>query len=251
MTKINFDEIETINVNCIISLGSSCRGAETLKRNHKQNVLNPFNWLGKYSLDNVISLLKNKGKGFFEDYSFSPKDNTETTLAIIDNNTGIRSKHDFKKNLPNDLNYMMFRQKYDKKFKILDKILKDAEYICIITYRQMTIEEIESFIKKFSELYNFKHLYYINICDDKNEKFIKHKKNNFTLFQYFFNDEHINGRDRVVNPDFWKGNIEYWDKIVSKINLNKDFYKKYIIEISSEQKNRNTIELLRKKLQNN
>lgn len=239
MEKINFEEIEIIDVNCIVSLGPSCRAAEALKRNHKQNVLNPFNWLGKYDLDDVITLLKNRGKKFFEDYRFSPQDDTETTLAVIDNNTGIGSKHDFKKGLSIDLNYMLFKRKYDIKFKALDKILKDASYICIITYRKINCEQIETFIGKFSQLYSFKHLYYINIYDDNDEKFVKYEKDNFTVFQYFFNDEHINVRNKTKNRDSWKGNIEYWDKIVNKINLNKVFYKKYIAQIGNNHKNNN------------
>ena len=54
------------------------------------------------------------------------------------------------------------------------------------------------------------------------------EKRNITIFEYFFNDEHPNGRDKNKNPDYWLGNIDYWNKILSKISLNEDFVKKHI-----------------------
>ena len=244
MAKINFETIENINVDCIIGLGPDCRVGVNLKRNGRENVVNPFNWIGFYSLNDAVMLMKKKGEGFFENYSFSPENDTEKTLAIIDNDTNILSVHDFKKEFSNKTNDILFKHKYRLKFKALDKILHIIQYPCIITSRKINIEEIEVFIEKFSKLYSFKHLYYINIYDDKNENFIKFEKNNFTVFQYFFNDEHVNGRDKITNPNFWLGNIEYWDKIINKIQWNKIFYKEHI----DKQEYKNSIDNLRCKL---
>ncbi len=75
-------------------------------------------------------------------------------------------------------------------------------------------------------------MYYINIYDYEDnkidEKVIKTKRNNITILEYFFNDEHPNGRDKNKNPDYWLGNINYWNKILSKISLKEDFVKKHI-----------------------
>ena len=77
-----------------------------------------------------------------------------------------------------------------------------------------------------------KTLYYINIYDSNDntidEKAIKTEKNNFTILEYFFNDEHPKGRDKTKNPDYWLGNINYWNKIFNKISLNGDFVKNHI-----------------------
>ena len=43
-----------------------------------------------------------------------------------------------------------------------------------------------------------------------------------TYLIFKFNDEHKNGSEKTSNPDFWLGNIEYWDKILSKIELNSN-----------------------------
>ena len=44
--------------------------------------------------------------------------------------------------------------------------------------------------------------------------------------EYYFNDEHPNGRDSRTNPKFWLGNAEYWDNLLKKISIDSNFVKK-------------------------
>lgn len=232
MIKINFEETTKIKVDCVIGFGLTCKVAENLKNNKLRFFSSPFDYVGYYTFDEAINLLKNHGTTFFSDYVLDSNYDTETTFGLYDRNTGMVSKHDFQKILPKQINHVLFRDKYKRRFNRLDKILKDAENICFISQRQTNTKEIESFIEKILQIYNFNQLYYINIYDYEDnkidEKVIKTKRNNITILEYFFNDEHPNGRDKNKNPDYWLGNINYWNKILSKISLKEDFVKKHI-----------------------
>ena len=228
MSKINFEDIEAIDVDCVIGLGWGCRIAASLKRNRKHNLSNPFNWLGKYNLNDVINLLSTCGANFFIDYRFSPKDNRNDKLAIIDNNNGFIAAHDFQKKVPIKINEFLFRYKYKRKFKLIKEYLQNSNNICIITQRKINTDDILSFIEKFSNIFSYRHLYYINVYDTKEkEQLIKVEKNNVTIIQCYFNDEHENGRDEKTNIYAWLGNVEYWDNIVDRISINKKLLDKY------------------------
>ncbi len=232
MTKINFEQIPNINTDCVIGFGNGCTIAGNLNRNNLRFFSTPFDWLLDYSLENVYSLLENKGKNFFRNYKFNSKYNKGKKLGVVDTETGMISEHDYSKYLPKQINDIFFKYKYKRRFKRLHKILQDAQNICIVTLRSITTQEILSFIDKFSQLYTFKHLYFINVYDtenkEKDEQLIITNKDNVTILEYYFNDEHPNGNNKQTNPDYWLGNIDYWNKILAKITLNKKFLRKYI-----------------------
>ena len=232
MTKINFEQTPNINIDCVIGFGDGCRIAGNLKKNNLRFFSTPFDWQMNYSLENVYSLLENEGKNFFQNYKFNSKYNKGKKLGIVDTETGMISEHDYSKYLPKQINDIFFKYKYKRRFKRLHKILQDAQNICIVTLRSITTQEILSFIEKFSQLYTFKHLYFINIYDTENkesdEELIITNKDNVTILEYYFNDEHPNGNNKETNPDYWLGNIDYWNKILAKITLNKSFVKKHI-----------------------
>ena len=232
MTKINFEQTPNINIDCVISFGNGCRIAENLKKNNLRFFSTPFDWQMNYSLETVFNLLKEHGKNFFKNYKLDSYYNEGTHLGLVDIDTKMVSLHDFSKYLPNKVNEILFKYKHKRRFKRLHKILQDAQNICIVTVRSITTQEILSFIEKFSQLYTFKHLYFINIYDtenkEKDEELIITNKDNVTILEYYFNDEHPNGNNKQTNPDYWLGNIDYWNKILAKITLNKNFIKKHI-----------------------
>lgn len=232
MPQINFEEIENIKVDCIVGFGVACRTADALKRNNLRYFSNPFDWQMAYSLEQVITLLKNKGKTFYkncyEDKNFS----TYHTTGIVDE-SGMISMHDFPKGGAIEKAPHFFQKKYKHRFKELNNQLKKAKSILILTYRNIDIQTMEEFIDEFSKLYKHKQLYYINIYDTKDQKpesVDTIKKGNVTLIQYCFNDEHKKGRDKNTNPNFWQGRTEYWDEILKKISLNQNFVKKIKIK---------------------
>lgn len=232
MTKINFEQIPSINADCIIGFGDGCRIAGNLKKNNLRFFSTPFDWQMKYNLETVLALLENKGKTFFKNYKLDSQYNRGIHLGLVDTDNGMVSLHDFNKYFPKKINEIIFKYKCRRRFNRLDKILKDAQNICIVTNRSIKTKEILSFIEKFSQLYTFKHLYYINIYENNSNNcykdLIKTEMDNITILEYYFNDEYPKGNNKEIKSNYWLGNTDYWEKILSKITLNKKFLKKYI-----------------------
>ena len=214
MSKIDFDKIENIEVDCIVGFGAACRIASSLKRNKLRLYSNPFDWQMRYSLEQVIKLLKNKGKTFYNNCSENESFASGNTTGIVDE-SGMVSMHDYTRGLPIEKAPKFFSMKYKNRFKNLDKFLRRAKKILILTYRNMNIESMEDFVNKFSKIYKYEHLYFIDIYDTNNidKEFIEVlKKDRVTFIRYCFNDAHPNGRDKTTNPAFWLHKIKKWKK---------------------------------------
>ncbi len=153
MTKINFEQTPNINADCIIGFGDGCRIAGNLKKNNLRFFSTPFDWQLNYSLETVFTLLENKGKTFFNNYKLNSKYNKGKKLGLVDTNNGMVSIHDFSKYLPNKINEIIFKYKYRRRFNRLDKILKDAQNICIVTNRSIKSKVFDAIC---FPLYSFK-----------------------------------------------------------------------------------------------
>lgn len=224
--KIDFEKIDNINVDLVIGFGSTCRVAESLNRNGLRYFSSPFDWMLNYSLDTVISLVSSCGRGFFEECIEDKNFQAGFSTGIVDKRNGMISMHDFPNDLPIEKAPKFFKKKYQRKFSNLNILLKKAQQICFLTNREISLCEMQKFIIQIKKLYSFEHIYFINIYDTNNaeiESFEKFEESGTTYIIYKFNDEHIFGREKSKNPDFWLGNVNYWDNILSKIKLNKKF----------------------------
>lgn len=236
--NMDFDIIQDINVDAAISFGKDCRAAESLRRNKARFFSSPFDWMMKYSLDDVFNILQNKGKNFFSDYKQTGEDRKKKFYYMVSESTGMVSMHHFRKDIPIEDSYFIFRCTMDKRFRELDEILTNAKSICIVTSRKIELDGIKDFLEKFETLYDFEKIYYINIYNsNQEEKIVKTEYDNITVYECYFEDIHPDGKDPNINKKFWKGNIEYWDKILKHIKLNKKFvrnfrYKKMVSDLS-------------------
>lgn len=226
---MNFDTIKNLQADMTLSLGGDCRPAESMRRNKIRFFSSPFDWMMRYKLDVIYDVLKNKGKDFFADFEENKEEgNSHKFRYMVSRSTGMVSMHHFRKNISAEDAYFLFRYTMDKRFKELDRLLTDAKSVCFISSRKTSTDEIKSFLQNIMTLYGFEKVYYINIHSDQNEeKIIETNYDNITIYECFFNDVHPNGKVPKRNPKFWKGNIEYWDKILEKVHLNKDFVNKY------------------------
>ena len=182
----------------------------------------------KYNLDCVYEHIL-RGEAFFSDFEQNGEDRKNKFRYMISKSTGMVSIHHFRNNIPVDESYFVFKNTMNRRFRELDKIFIDAKSICIVTSRKQSSDKIVDFIKKFLTLYHFEQLYFINIYNNDEEKIEISNLDNAIIYNCYFKDVHPLGNNAETNSKFWKGNIEYWDKILSKISLNKDFVKKYRI----------------------
>lgn len=204
-----------------------------------------------YSLDVVNNLLASIRNGdepdFFvnciEDKNYTSNPHT----GIVDSNSGMISMHDFPLNMDIKKAPRFFYLKYMKRFHNLDNMLAKAKDVLFLTHRQIYLEEMKTFVNQVRQLYDFRHLYFMNMYDTYDvgkESFKKIEDKDTTYLIYKFNDEHKNGRNKRTNPDFWLGNVDYWDKILKKVSLNKKFVtfykiKKFIFNVSNDLYSRN------------
>ena len=228
MTKINFDAIENICVDCVLGFGPACRVAAGLKRHNLRYFANPFDYMMCYQLDDVISLLSSRGQSFFADCRQDARFSCANTIGIIDVRTGMVSMHDHPATIPVKYAPLLFRLKYRHRFRNLDSVLKRADRIGVITYRAIDFNVMQDFISKFKSLYQPQHIYFIDIRDTPEESFSQWEADGVTYLQYCFDDQHIGGRDKKTNPAFWLGRVDYWDNILKKISINKDFVADYM-----------------------
>ena len=227
---MNFDGIKDFQVDMTLSLGSDCRAAESMRRNKIRFFSSPFDWMMRYQLDAIYNALKNKGQNFFSDFSEEENENSKKFRYMVSKSTGMVSMHHFRKNISVEDAYFVFRYTMDKRFRELDELLKKAKSICLISSRKISTDEIKSFLTNFLTLYSFEKIYYINIhSTSEKEEIIETKYDNITIYEVYFNDIHPDGSDPKTNKKFWKGNIEYWDKILGKVSLNKNFVRQYRI----------------------
>lgn len=227
---MNVDCIKEMNVDVALSFGPTCRAAEALRRNKLRYFSNPLDWMMRYSLDDVFDILKNKGKDFGSDFEQQGEDYRKRYRFMVSKSTGMVDIHHFRKNVPVKDAYELFRYSMDKRFKEMDEILSNAKTVLILTSRLSDTENIKTFINNLITLYDFEKIYFININDNPEEKIVTTEYDNVIIYECFFKDEHPNGSNPDKNRKFWKGNMEAWDAILSKVKINKKFRYKYSVK---------------------
>ena len=226
---MNFDKINKINVDMTLSVGGDCRPAESMRRNKVRFFSSPFDWMMRYPVSCIYEALKNKGNDFFADYEEHEEEcKSRRFRFMVSRASGMVGMHHFRKNIPLQDAYFVFRYTMDRRFGELDKLLTDAKSICFVSSRKISLDDIKEFLQNFKTLYSFDKVYFINIHSvPDREEIIETAFDNVTVYECFFNDIHPDGADPKINPKFWKGNMEYWDNILSKIIINSDFVKNY------------------------
>lgn len=219
--------VEDFKADIAISFGPDCRAAEALRRNGIRFFSSPFDWMMRYNLEYIYDTLKVKGKNFGVDFKEDVTKNKKFRYMISES-TGMISIHHFCKNISVEDAYFVFRYTMDKRFAELDTLFNNAENICIVSSRKIEVEDIKSFMDKFLKLYSFKKVCYINIFSTTGKELIeKHDFDNLTIYQCYFEDVHPESKNSKTNKMYWKGNVECWDKILSKISLNQNFVSQY------------------------
>ena len=220
--------IESVEVDCIFSIGNDCRPAHYLREHELRTQSAPLDWMMKYSLDTVITLFETKFESFFKNISEIPKKNSSNHRTVLDTVNNITSIHHFEKEnsleeeQSNFTNTMKIRAT-----KTISTIEESSSIGLICDRNDETNESLIDFIKKFSVIFPDKQITLINIFDSDIEKNLNKKiildDKNLKIIQYEFYDH--------VPSKSWKGNNYFWDKIVDNIKLKP----KTITDQSSEK----------------
>ena len=205
-----------IHTDLITSMGAACRPAQALKRNNLRVFSSPFDWMMEYKLSTVIDFINN---GFDKFFLQSQIIGTCGKNHIVkDELTGMIAMHSFPKDKTIEEFYPQFIYTMKKRFARLINLFKEYTF-CFLMNRN-DFNDIEEFIYSFEKKY--RPLKVINILDNKIEENKIFKINNSIFYNIQFDDGNINGRDRS-NPDWWLGNVEKWDSVLSKIIIKRSF----------------------------
>lgn len=216
-----------------IPIGSICRPAYHLKVNDLRDASYPLDWQLAYSLDTVIHLFKTKFEDFFVDIE-EDGIGSGNHRRIKDVANDIISIHHFSMDMEMKEAHKEFLEKMRKRFKKLDEKLKTSESVVLICARTDTIEKLQLFLRKFSELYPHLEMKLINIRNDEGmegnvyttDKYVLSDK--LSMEEYSFNDDF----NTIMKEKYdWRGNMEVWAKIL------KNYYHRHNLEKMQKLKN--------------
>lgn len=211
---------EKIQVNCIFSVGQYCRAAYQIQKNGKRFQSSPLDWIKDYSLDTCLHLFQTKFSDFFE---FIKEDGCcEGNRRVWDTKNHILSIHYFPINAPLQEEHVKFRKIMLNRANKVDKILSDSESIALVMHQDYMPSEEETnkqidFLKKFSEIYPGKKIYFINVvCDNIKDmkRELVFENENLQLIRFSFYDMH--------EEKHFSGNHEGWKRIMNCIELKRN-----------------------------
>ena len=210
-------------VDCIFSIGTHCRPAHYLQKYNLRFQASPFDWMMKYSLDEVINQLRNKFAHFFEDIKYitpeSSMENPEFEHRFVKDKVGNTvSMHHFPKDKSAEDYLPTFRETMIRRGKKVDQIIKDSNRIGFLYENNFdNSSKIIEFGKKFNKLYPNKQVIIFNIVNLK-EKIptclysVNNVSKNLTVVTIQFHDVPVNKNgDEYAS---WIGNESKWNRYV-------------------------------------
>ena len=221
--EIQINKSNKFPVDCIFSIGRSCRPAHYLRTYNLRFQAAPFDWMMKYSLDEVINQLENKFAHFFEDIEDITKENSKGDSKfehrfVKDKIGNTVSMHHFPKDISAEDYLPTFRETMIRRGERVDQIIKDSSRIGFLYWNDFdNFSKIVEFGKKFNKLYPNKQVVIFNIVNLK-EKIptclysVNNISKNLTVVTIQFHDVPINKNGEEYNS--WKGNESKWDKYV-------------------------------------
>ncbi len=214
---------ESINADCIFSIGIGCRPSGYLRDLNMRFQAAPLDWVGTDSLYVVAHLFETKFSDFFEEIKECPEESSGKYRCVRDTKNQLSSPHHFKKDASLEEEHKRFRETMLNRANKVDEIFKNSSSIVLIGNRKSTPnEEFINFIKSFSAIYPDKKVTLINIKHSNIrgvQKEILFENETLKVIQYVFDD----GPTAKNSSDHWKGNIEVWTSIVTSVNLSDKF----------------------------
>lgn len=216
----------------VISLGAACRSAHYMQKFGLRKGSFPLDWMMNYSLSDAKILFLSEFRIFFANIKQIDSKNGMRIMQDVDN--GMISMHDFPLDSTIEAYHPIFKKKMKRRIERLFTMLKDSKNILFVCNRDESIENFKDFLESINAIYTANYTL-INIRHTPNQNKILKKVifkesieyaeggggGQMRLIEYSFNDIHKNGDNPVLNPDFWLGNEECWDKIMDKITLRK------------------------------
>ena len=206
------DELDSIPMDFIMSVGPACRPAQQIKQAGLRVTSSPLDWMQLYPLTAVTHCFSTGFTDFFEEIEDISPDENRKNRRVVDVNNDICSIHHFPMNEPLEKAQKRVRRMMRKRFKRIDRLMCKAKAICLVANRDEPTQVLLEFLEEFEEIYPDAYLYMVNIRHTSEPGFqvsvVSGRR--CTLYEAHFCDEHPDGTDITKNPDAWQGNTPYW-----------------------------------------
>ena len=210
-----------VSADVVIPLGKECRAAYYATQAGLRRFASPLDWITSPSLYEVWKLYENNFEHFFDNCS---GDTCEQPTGlphrdITDTPTGMFAPHIFSGLIPFSEARRKALEIICRRWKRQDEIMRKAQRILFLTYRDNPIEEIESFARKMHAKYGNTIIMVVARNSPEKWRLKRRKLDGIEILEYFFKDVHPGGDDKNTNPDFWQGDKRGWTKLTRKISL--------------------------------
>lgn len=232
--KIEFSSIRPYEFDCVWSLGMHCRPAHYIEKYNLRYQAAPFDWMMKYSLQEVIYQIKTGFKNFFSEIEdITPKNSKASHRIVKDKNGQTVSRHHFPKKVSAEEHKKTFRDTMIKRAKKVDNIIRHSKSVCFIREDESNnLSDVIDFGRQISQMYkNLDNIVIFYIIDSKEENLKKATKitfDNVTIISVHINDVLVNkNRKKYKN---WKGNPDKWKNYVMKfISTSENFRRNFLV----------------------
>ncbi len=228
----------------IIPMGCFCAAAQALKSVKKRSRSLPFDWIIPLSFERAVRFLETGFEGFFEkeDLKKFEKD-TKKHVGYINTRTNILFLHEFTDVSRFDEEYVLLREKYDRRIKRIYQTINDSKnilYLHIFKKEQFSHtpaeEELEASLAKLREMYPGRHhrLLFINLADAEAGRtgFEKRKTKNGDIDCYdCYRDQDAEYDENFPDYVYYKKNVESVLNLYKVRKNAKDILKKISFKI--------------------
>lgn len=215
---------EKIQVDLIMSVGSSCRAARNLQDNSLRYLASPLDWMCCYSLETVLALFQSGFENFFANRERVPG-RYYSHQHVRDLDTGMESLHHFPHGADIDAFYESdFKPTAQRRFRTLDKLIKKSKHVLLLCNRDDAHEAVVDFLLRFSKLYrcNFTMINVRNTYPENNHAVHRYEvSGRCALIEHHFCDVHPKTGHEFDNSDWWTGNSEKWAEVLSTVEYSR------------------------------
>ena len=218
------DMREKIQVDLIMSVGSSCRAARNLQDNSLRYLASPLDWMCCYSLETVLALFQSGFETFFANRERVPG-KYYSHQHVRDLDTGMESLHHFPHGADIDAFYESdFKPTMKRRFRALDALLKKSRHVLLLCNRDEDREQVVDFLLRFSRLYacKFTMINIRNIYPENRHAVHVHAvSDRCALIEHCFCDVHPKSGHEFDHSDWWTGNADKWAEVLSGVEYTR------------------------------
>ncbi len=210
---------EKLKADIVLSLGSSCRVAHHLRKNHLRLFASPLDWMLGTNLKIALELFKTDFKEFFTHCSAVKA--IKKTLEVRDDKTGLISIHHFFANENLNIQSKRINAQSVKRWKLIKEKLKNSKNIILIFNDKASLEELKFFLENFCAFDYIDDtgggggIVLICVSNDESLKGYEIRMQEYQIsankkiFEYFINES---------SNDF-RGNEIFWTKLMKSIKM--------------------------------